>query len=359
MAALRIRSARAALATGIAVATFACSTVNPYYDPAVPHRGRDGFRNNYPIGREGSYWVWQWQRWRDGLPKPPGNGYRFSMATPAVDWLRANRDVPAVTWIGHATVLLQIGGVNILTDPQFSERASPVSFAGPIRRMPPGVSYEQLPRIDIVVISHNHYDHLDVDSVRRLAAQAGGGPRFYVPLGLKPWFRGIGIEDVVELDWWESRVERGVTVHCVPVQHWSKRTLTDRDQTLWGGWVFEHPTQRAFFAGDTGYSADFADIGKRFGSFDFAVLPIGAYEPRWFMAPYHVNPEEAVRIRDDLHARLALGIHWGSFEFTDEPLDEPPRALERALAARGEDPSRFIVLQHGETRRLTVAAPKG
>jgi L-ascorbate metabolism protein UlaG (beta-lactamase superfamily) len=228
-----------------------------------------------------------------------------------------------------------------------------VSFAGPRRKVAPGLSLEQLPHIDVVLISHNHYDHLDVDSVRRLAAQSGGSPRFHVPLGLKSWFAGIGIDDVVELDWWESREHAGVRIHCVPVQHWSKRTFTDRDQTLWSGWVLEHPSFRAFFAGDTGYSRDFADIGRRFGRFDFAALPIGAYEPRWFMAPYHVNPAEALRIQDDIHADAALGIHWGTFELTDEALDEPPRALARARLARGVPESRFFVLRHGETRRLT------
>ena len=333
----------------------ACSTVNPYYDPAVAHRGRDGFHNNYPAAREGSYWVWQWQRWRDGLPHPPQNGYRFPMATVQTAYLQSNRTEPSVTWIGHASVLLQIGGLNILADPHFGERASPLSFAGPRRKVPPGLDFSQLPHVDAVVISHNHYDHLDTGTVKRLAAQAGGSPRFYVPLGLRKWFNDEGIADVVELDWGESREQSGVKIHCVPVQHWSKRTLTDRDQTLWAGWVFEHPTLRAFFAGDTGYSKDFADIGRRFGSFDFAAIPIGAYEPRWFMQPYHVNPVEAVQIFEDLHARTALGIHWGTFELTDESLDEPPRALARALREKSIPPERFFVLKHGETRRLSQA----
>jgi L-ascorbate metabolism protein UlaG (beta-lactamase superfamily) len=203
-----------------------------------------------------------------------------------------------------------------------------------------------------VVISHNHYDHLDLGTVKRLAAQAGGSPRFYVPLGLKPWFSEAGIADVTELDWWDSREMGGVRIHFVPVQHWSKRTLTDRDQTLWGGWVLDHPRYRMFFAGDTGYSKDFADIGRRFGRFDLAALPIGAYEPRWFMAPYHVNPAEAIQIRQDLNAKVALGVHWGTFEMTDEPLDEPPQVLARELARRGIPPESFFVLKHGETRRL-------
>ncbi|MEO7760926.1 MAG: MBL fold metallo-hydrolase [Casimicrobiaceae bacterium] len=341
----------------LVLATIAgCSTVNPYFDPAIPHRARDGFHNNYPAGREGSYWTWQWDRWRDKLPRPPANDYHFPRAVVETAFLQSNRSEASVTWIGHSTVLLQIGGLNVLTDPHLGERASPVSFAGPRRKVAPGLDYAQLPHIDAVVISHNHYDHLDVGTVTRLAAQAGGSPRFYVPLGLQRWFNGLGITDVVELDWWDSREQGGVRIHFVPVQHWSKRTLTDRDQTLWGAWVFEHPTLRAFFAGDTGYSPDFVDIGKKFGSFDFAALPIGAYEPRWFMSPYHVDPAEAIRIQQDLHAKVALGIHWGTFELTDESLDEPPLALARELAKQEIAPERFFVLNHGQTRRLGAAA---
>jgi L-ascorbate metabolism protein UlaG (beta-lactamase superfamily) len=337
---------------GLLLTLTACSGVNPYFEPAIAHRGADGFHNNYPVAREGGFWRWQWDRWRDGLPRPPANGYRFPMADPEVAYLRANKTENTLTWIGHATVLLQVGGLNLLTDPHFGERASPVSFAGPKRRVPPGLTIEQLPHIDAVVISHNHYDHLDLDSIRRLAAQAGGPPQFYVPLGLRPWFNALGVTTVTELDWWDRREQAGVSIHFVPTQHWSQRGLTDRNQTLWGGWVIEHPALRFYFGGDTGYSRDFADVAKRFGSFDLAAIPIGAYEPRSFMAPFHVNPAEAVQIQFDLHARQAVGIHWGTFELTDEALDEPPLALQRELAKRGLDPSTFFVLRHGETRRL-------
>lgn len=334
----------------------ACSSINPYHDPGISHRGADGFRNNYPTAREGGYWRWQWARWRDGLPRPPANGYRFPMAEPEIEFLRTNRTETTVTWIGHATVLLQVGGQNILTDPQFSERASPLSFAGPARRVPPGLTPGQLPHIDAVLISHNHYDHLDVASVKRLAAQDGGPPRFYVPLGLQAWFEGLGITTATELDWWAARAQAGLTIHSVPVQHWSQRRIADRNQTLWGGWVIEHPALRFFFSGDTGYSQDFRDIEKHFGAFDLAAIPIGAYEPRWFMAPFHVNPADAVQIHLDLQARQSLGIHWGTFELTDESLDEPPLALAQELAQRGIAPERFFVLRHGETRRIAAAA---
>ena len=278
------------LCLGLLLSLAACSSINPYYDPAIPHRGRDGFHNNYATAREYGYWRWQWERWRDGLPHPPANGYHFPMASPEVAFLRANRSETTLTWIGHATVLLQVGGQNILTDPHLSARASPVSFAGPKRRVPPGLTFEQLPHIDVVVISHNHYDHLDVETVTRLAAQAGGPPRFFVPLGQQRWFNALGITTVTELDWWESRELAGLKIHFVPDQHWSQRTLADRNQTLWGGWVIEHPALRFFFTGDTGYSPDFKEIARRFGSFDLAAIPIGAYAPRWFMGPFHVEP---------------------------------------------------------------------
>jgi L-ascorbate metabolism protein UlaG (beta-lactamase superfamily) len=203
-----------------------------------------------------------------------------------------------------------------------------------------------------VVISHNHYDHLDRDTVRRLNRQAGGPPTFFVPLALKAWFLEQGISNVTELDWWESRVHMGLTLHLAPVQHWSQRTPWDRDRTLWGAWVIEHPQMRLLFGGDFGYSQDIADLGTRFGSFDLAALPIGAYEPRWFMSIMHVNPEEAVRAHRDLNARYSVGMHWGTFRLTDERLDEPPRKLAEALSAAGIPPERFFLMKHGETRGL-------
>ena len=315
-----------------------------YFDPAKPHRAADGFRNNYPHAAKGGFWRWKWDQLREGVPETPAGGYRFEIAEPN---LVAN---PSVTWVGHATVLLRVGGLSILTDPHFSERASPVSFAGPKRVVPPVPALEELPHIDAVVISHNHYDHLDQDTVAKLADQAGGSPRFFVPLGLKDWFARRGIYEVEELDWWQSREFRGLKIDFVPVQHWSKRTLTDDNQTLWGGWVIRHPELSFFFAGDTGYSKDFADIRARFGGFDLAAIPIGAYAPRWFMQIMHLDPAEAVRVHQDVNARQSLAIHWGTFQnLTDESLYEPPLRLaeERRKAGLGE--SDFIVVKHGET----------
>ncbi len=352
------RGARLAASLLLAIACTGCGHVNPHYDPAKPHRTREGFRNNYlaePIGA--GFLKWQWERWRDGLPKPPANGYAFPFERPDIAWLQQNRSQPSATWIGHATVLLQVGGLNILTDPIFSERASPVSWAGPKRKTPPAMQAHELPRIDVVIISHNHYDHLDLPSLRALATQAGGPPLLLVPLGVGDWLQKQGLTNVQQLDWWQSHELNGTRLHCVPVQHWSARGLFDRFHTLWSGWVIESPTEgkpfRTFFTGDTGYSKDFKDIHRRFGDFDFAMIPVGAYEPRWFMKNQHVNPEEAVRIHQDLHSKLSLGIHWGAFELTDESLDEPPRALKDAVGHAGIDSTKFRLLPTGHALKIS------
>jgi len=323
------------------------------HDPNRSHHTAAGFQNNYPEGKRGSYWKWQRERWRKGLPEVPPGGYRFERLRPDVAWLRSNRTEPTLTWIGHASFLLQLGGLNILTDPHLTERASPLGVVGPKRVVQPALSFHELPHIDAVVISHDHYDHLDRATVRRLAAQATGAPRFFVPLGLKAWFAGLGIRVGAELDWWERAQLSALSFTLVPAQHWSARTPWDRNRTLWGGWVIEHPAFRFFFAGDTGYSRDFEDIGRRLGFVDLAALPIGAYEPRWFMSVMHVSPAEAVKIHRDLRARYSVAMHWGTFILTDEPLDEPPQKLASARHAAGISAEEFFVMKHGETRRLT------
>lgn len=332
----------------------ACSAQNPYFDPTKPHHTQEGFRNNYPHPEKGSFWAWKWEQWRLGLPvDPPPGGWKFGTFAQGAQAFRGNHPEHRVTWIGHATVLVQIGAVNVITDPQFSERASPIGFAGPQRVVPPTPALADLPRIDAVLISHDHYDHLDIESVKALANQPGGSPRFFVGLGLKEWFAQFGITDVVEMDWWQRVDFKGVEIHFTPVQHWSKRTLTDANRRLWGGWVVRRPTFSFFFTGDAGYSQDFADIGQRLGPFDLAAIPIGAYAPRWFMRIMHVDPAEAVKVHQDVRARQSLGIHWGTFaNLTDEALDEPPRVLADALAANGLTAQDFFVLKHSETRRF-------
>lgn len=328
----------------------ACTMSNPYYDPAKPHHTPEGFRNNYPHEGRQSFWKWKWEQMRDGLPKKPEGGYRFEVVRGANFAALAN---PSVTWIGHATLLLRVGGLNILTDPQFSPRASPLSSRGPMRVVEPALAIAELPHIDAVLVSHSHYDHLDAASVQALAAQPGGPPRFYVGLGLESWFASLGITNVEEMDWWDSRALDAAVIRFVPVQHWSARTPWDRNQTLWGGFVVEHPALRFFFAGDTGYSPDFRDIAARVGPIDLAAIPIGGYAPRWFMRVMHVDPEEAVQVHLDLGARQSVAIHWGTFDdLTDESLYEPPERLRAALAVRGLSNDAFWVLKHGETRPI-------
>jgi N-acyl-phosphatidylethanolamine-hydrolysing phospholipase D len=342
-----------------------------------PHHTPAGFRNNYidSVSRSlGDVLRWQWSRIRDRLPPAP------QVPTPTVaadlDFIHRNAKagggmVPAVTWIGHATMLVQASGLNVLTDPIFSRRASPVQFAGPARAHAAGIALEDLPHIDVVVISHNHYDHLDRDSVRALANQAGGAPLFLVPLGLKAWLEGIGIAGGVELDWWDKYTDGGADggpadrrpaeFHLVPAQHWSSRSLRDRNKTLWGGWAILGADFQWFFTGDTGYSKDFKDVREHFvarqtdlqgGGFDIALIAVGACLPRWFMKDQHVDVEEAVQIHLDLGAKLSVGVHWGTFELADDPLDQPIHELAGACRAKGVAEESFFLLPIGGTRRF-------
>ena len=324
---------------------------------APPHHTPGGFRNNYPHGPHESFWLWKWEQLRHGVPKEPPGGWKIPAMRTDPERLKASG--PAVTWIGHAAFLVQLAGANVLIDPQFSERASPVQFAGPRRIVPLPVDVPELPRIDVVLISHNHYDHLDADSVKRLAAAATGSPLFLVPLGLKAWFEAKGIERVEEYDWWEAREVGALRFTLVPVQHWSKRTLTDANRSLWGGWVIEGGGLKLVHTGDLGYSKDMADVGERLGPFDLALIPIGAYAPRWFMKIHHVDVPEALKVRSDLRAARAIGMHWGTFEhLTDEPLDEPPHWLARERERAGLPADAFDVMKIGETRTIAPAGAR-
>lgn len=343
-----------------------CNSVNPYYDPAKPHHTAQGFRNNYGASvtkGTGEFLRWQYERTRDGLPKPPKT--QTAIVPADVAFIQANAKPtamqPAMTWVGHATMLVQADGLNVLTDPVFSERASPVQFAGPKRVQLPGLALAQLPPIDVVLISHNHYDHLDKNTVIALANKAPTATLFIVPLGLKSWFEDLGIGNVKELDWWDSVTVKGVEFNFTPVQHWSSRSLNDRSQTLWGGWAVFGSDTHWYFSGDTGYSRDFVDTQKRFadrqtpvkgGGFDMALIAVGSYEPRWFMKEQHVNPAEAVQIHKDLKAKRSVGVHWGTFNLTDESLDQPPEDLTKARQAANISEDEFLLMAIGQTRRI-------
>jgi len=251
-----------------------------------------------------------------------------------------------VTLVNHSTVLLQQAGVNILTDPIWSERASPVQWIGPRRHRAPGVRWEDLPPIDIVLLSHNHYDHLDLPALRRLAG--GGGCQFVVPTGVARLLRSERIEPVHELDWGESVGLAATTIHCVPALHFSARGLFDRDRTLWCGFAMETECGFVYFAADTSFGDHFAAIRERFGAPRLALLPIGAYEPRWFMSPVHMGPDEAARAHSILGAGTSIAIHHGTFQLGDEGIDTPRREL--AECAPGDS---FLVLNNGESVTLT------
>ena len=250
-------------------------------------------------------------------------------------------------WVGHATIMINHSNLTILTDPQFSNYASPFSFMGPRRITPVPFAISDLPPLDVVIISHNHYDHLDEYSVKQISKHQPK-VKFLVPLGLKNLLVEWGAKDVTELDWWQSIKIKGATFQPTPVQHWSKRSAFDRNRTLWAGWMTQWGEFSFYFAGDTGYSDDFKEVSKRLGRPDLAAIPIGAYEPRKFMRSSHINPEEAVKVFKDLGAKYAIAIHWGTFKLTLEKMNEPPHRLDQALKTARISRSRFKVLQHGE-----------
>jgi N-acyl-phosphatidylethanolamine-hydrolysing phospholipase D len=252
----------------------------------------------------------------------------------------------SLTWIGHSTFLVRTDGASFLTDPMFSHRASPFSFMGPRRMIPPGLPLEALPPIDFVLLSHDHYDHADLPTVRWLGRR---GTRFVVPTGLAEWVRRAG-GDAIELGWWREIEVGGLLIHCVPAQHFSGRSLRDRNRRLWAGWVVGGPTRRFYYAGDTGYSEVFKEIGRRFGPIDLATVPIGAYLPASMMHQVHTTPEEGLQIAQDVGARRAVAMHFGTFDLSDEPVDQPVQRF-RAEAERigwGED--RAWIMRVGETR---------
>ncbi|MCB2099698.1 MAG: MBL fold metallo-hydrolase [Rhodobacterales bacterium] len=265
---------------------------------------------------------------------------------------------PQVTWLGHSTFLIQAGGMAVLTDPVFADRASPFSFAGPRRYVPHVIDYAALPPIDLVIISHNHYDHLDETAIGIL----GNGPRYAVPLGLKAWFtdQGVAPDRVTEFDWWDEKTLAGRPVTALPSQHWSARGLGDRRRTLWASWLLELPGLTLWFAGDTGYNpVQFKQIGQHVrdkgGAIDLGLIPIGGYLPRSFMGPYHVNPEEALYVHRDVGARRSIGMHWGTFPLTAEGPGDPVRDLAAGRDRLGIAPEAFSTMAVGETRVVQPA----
>jgi L-ascorbate metabolism protein UlaG (beta-lactamase superfamily) len=276
-----------------------------------------------------------WTRWPREVPVEPRRP-----PTPGPDQV-------VVTFIGHAAFLIQVAATTVLIDPVYSRRASPTSFAGPRRVRLPGVRFEDLPAISLVLLSHNHYDHCDLRTLRLLERRFH--PPVVTPLGNGRRLRPAGIRQVEEIDWWETASAAPLPITLTPAQHFSARNMFDRNRALWAGFLIEAGGHRILFAGDTGYGPHFREIAARLGPIDLALLPIGAYEPRWFMKDIHMNPAEAVQAHLDLAARRSIAMHFGTFQLTPEGIDEPARDLAKALGERGVPAERFRTVEVGES----------
>lgn len=329
--------------TGIAWASYARSR-NPYYQgPVSDHFNGVAFSDGRSVTK-GLLDVWKWQtgkREREAFPE--------HYATPPQDKPPASVTGARIVHLGHASFLYQIGGLNLLVDPVYSERASPFSFFGPKRVNAPGIAFADLPKIDVVLVTHNHYDHLDVETLARIHER--DRPRMIMPLGNDTIVKGRIPDASTEAHDWKDKVALSETVSTtlVPTYHWSARGAFDRRMALWCSFIIENGATKIFHVGDTGYhdGSLYEVLGAEYGPFDLAVLPIGAYEPRWFMSDNHMNPEEAVKVMQSLKAKAALGHHWGTFQLTDEGVERPPEALKVALAAAGLPEERFRPMRPG------------
>lgn len=318
------------------------------------HHTESGFKNPHigPIGKGAFEFVRMKYFGDEPFADQEKDAHLVERVAPDLHLIHSPKASPVVTWIGHSTFLIQYRGINILTDPIFSERASPISFAGPKRLVDLPLQVDDLPEIHYVVISHNHYDHLDTGSVRALADS-----QFIVPLKLGEWFTDMGIDprNIYELDWWDQQSFGPLTLTATPSQHWSARSPFDRNETLWAAWHMQIADFSVWFAGDTGYNEiQFREVGQRFKTIDLGLIPIGAYAPRWFMGPQHVNPEEAVKIHQDIGASLSFGMHWGTFQLTAEPMMQPKERLALALAESNIDSRHFRTLAIGQTLEVDI-----
>lgn len=326
--------------------------MRPYLDSPQYEESRNRFE--HPSGYRNDKGFFELMKMAGAFltrEKDPADTNGFPLRDPGQE-TSENAAGSDVVWIGHSSLLFRHKNVRVLTDPVFSERASPFSFSGPKRVVAPAYTPETLPDVDILVVSHSHYDHLDMPGLTQLAKQQLG-IRVVVPLGVGQYLTKAGFDDVTEIDWWQESARDGISITATPVRHWSSRSMFDRNKTLWAGFMIRFTDGYQFyFAGDTGYSDDFAETRSRLGAPDFAAIPIGAYAPRDFMRESHCTPEEAVQIFRDLEARNAVAVHWGTFKLTLEPLAEPPQRLRTALQEAGLPDDSFRALVHGERWNL-------
>jgi len=318
------------------------------------HHTARGFRNppGSPVRQRGSraYWRFVWHRIVKSqiLPQVPV-GHALAPAEAAAG-LAEHAEVESLTWLGHAAFLLRIGGKTVLLDPYLGDFASPVRGFGPRRFVPAAFGPDRLPPIDVLIVSPNHYDHLCAPTLRALRGKTQ--MQVIVPLGLARFFRRRGYARVRELDWHQSISVDGLTITALPAVHWSKRTPFDRNRSLWASFALTTERRRVWFAGDTGYGPVFSELGRKYGPFDLALVPIGAYAPQKIMAAHHVTPEEAVRIGRDMRAETLVGMHWGTVVLTDEHPFEPPERFRAAADAAGYAPEQAWLMRIGETRAL-------
>ena len=315
------------------------------------HHSENGFRNPYVEEEKRGFFKYLRMRFfsNEEFADYESNAHKIPRVETNLEALVNPPDKVQVTWIGHATMLIQYKKINILTDPMFSDRASPLNFMGPKRHNPPSVALKDLPEIDYIIISHSHYDHLDKKTVLKI----GSGAKWIVPLGLKQWFVRVGLneDDVFEFDWWDMKKFGQTTITATPAQHWSARSLWDRNKTLWASWILQIGDKTIWYSGDTGYNPhQFNEIGRVFETIDLALISIGAYEPRWFMKEMHINPEEAVQIHRDIKSKHSIALQWGTFQLTSEPIDDPPLKLKEALIREGIPAEEFELLKIGETK---------
>lgn len=312
-----------------------------YQGPASDHFDGKHFHNITPAEPKGFFSIIKWR-----LTKDEGPWRKWVNAKPGpAPEKRMGKGEMRITFVNHSTVLIQMDELNILTDPIWSERASPVGWAGPRRVRPPGIRYEDLPPIDVVVVSHNHYDHLDIPTLQKLSADHN--PQIFTSLGNVLLMQENGIKNGKQIDWSQTvDLTDGVTLTCVPAQHWSGRGFSDRMTNLWSGFLFKGPAGTVYFAGDTGFGPHFRMIAERYGPIDVALLPIGAFRPRWFMQSSHLSPSDAIQAHEILGAKQSIAIHFGTFNLGDDGETEPPNLLKQEIKRTG---AAFHILNFGQS----------